>query len=98
MSFEGIPKEETPEVFNKKDILSKLEETIDNLRERLENSGQEISSETAEFYEEVMSVAQSAFGGGTVDRESFLRELEYRKTTGKTSKEVIDFIIKQTRD
>jgi len=97
MAFEGVP--ETPEPFDKKDILLKIENVVGSLQERLENAGQEISEELAKFYEEVVSIADSALSSSLViDRESFIRELKHRETQETTTQEVVDFIVTNTRD
>ena len=64
MLFEGVPK--TPESFDNKTVLQNIENVVSDIKERIENSGQEISKELVKFYEDVESIADSVLRSSSV--------------------------------
>ena len=85
-------------LFSNKDVLKKIASIIDELEDRQIEATGEVPEQAAIFYKEVLDLADSVLREkSTTDRESFIRALEFRRKSRDDS-EIIDFIIKNTRD
>ena len=96
MNFEQMP---TPEnTFDKESVKTLILKVIDEHEDSLIDSFGEVPAETVAFYEKVKDLLASALReSSVVDRESFIRPLKYREEQGEDA-EVIEYIIKNTRE
>ncbi len=96
MNFENPQSTEQP--FNKSTILKNINLIIEEMEDRQIDALGEVPADAAIFYQNIKNLTDSVLRESKIiDRESFIRALEYRKQNGE-DQEIIDFIIKNTRD
>ncbi len=89
---------QAPEEFDKKSVYTRIEAVIENLREGIEKSGQEVSEEDEAFYQNVLDTADAVVREkNVVSREDFIESLKYRKSKGFITEEEMEFIVKESR-